>query len=140
MASDIDWPGPPGLVLPAPQRAGYGYVPRTPTISRSFGVATVSRRIYSDAPADFASVSFVLNADQQGVIEAFWWHELDAGTRYFNLPLLVGGRELGPVEVTFAGKPLAFELIGAASWSATGSLITRDGTQMSAAAWALLNE
>lgn len=140
MASDINWPGPPGLILPLPLRKGYGYAPRTPTISRTFGVATVTRRIYSDAPADFASIGFLLTPDQQAIVEAFWWHELDAGTRYFLLPLLVAGRAVEPVECSFLGQPLQTALVGAAHYNATAQLTTRAGTQMSAAAWALLNE
>lgn len=142
MASDIDWPADlgAGLVLPAPLRDGYGYAPRSAVAVTEFGVVTVVRRIYSDTPAEFSQIGWVFTADQWALFEGFFWHALDAGTRYFNLPLLVAGRAVAPVECSFLGRMPRFGLVGAQHCNTVGQITTRSGTAMSAALYAALTE
>lgn len=133
MASDIDWPNiPPGLVLPKALRSGYGYAPRDACVSATFGPTTLSRRVFSDVPVDFDQIGWLFTREQWGYFEDFFWHRLDAGTRYFNLPLLVAGRELAPVEVSFQGRMPRYGVVGVSHCNTVGQVTTRAGTQRSA--------
>lgn len=132
------WPsgaqGEAGALLPHPLRSGYGYTPRSPSVSTDFGLASRTRQVFSDAPVDFDGLQWLCSWDQWLYMEGFWWRELAGGSRWVLMPLQIG-RAVQLVEVHFLGRPLVPQLVGAQRYRVTGSVRTRNGVQISAEDW-----
>lgn len=135
MATPAPWPsalaGVTGTPLPDYLlREGYGYQQRSMAASTNFGLVTLTRRLYADAPVDFEQVVWLMTGPQKSYFEA-WFHQvLDGGVRPVLLPLLVSG---SPVlrEVSFEGRVPSMQLVGARHWRVIGALTTAAGLQPS---------
>ena len=127
----ITWPS----SLPAAQREGYGYTPRSAALTSNFGLVARSREIYSDMPTDF-TVSWSFTDAQWWYFEGFYKHALRSGTQFFLLPVVVGG-VLEEREVTFNGATWQALLAGVSHGRLTATLVTRKGTAMDATTWEL---
>lgn len=135
MATDIYWPQDftgvcaEALNLPCGQRTGYALQQRSAALRSDYGVNTRARRVYSDAPVD-VDISFVLSQTQTAMFDGFFWNDLDAGTRWFWMPILAGGK-LILREVNFHGEMPAISLIAADRNMYACRVSSRQGLQIS---------
>ena len=120
-------------VLPFAAREGYGYQARSPVSETDFGLLTRRRRIHQDTPAVF-TITLELEDTEWDYFDGFYWHELNAGTEWFVMPLLVRG-VIEQVEVMFLEAPPDYALRGVNGTSFSMRLITRKSLAPSAAAF-----
>lgn len=119
MADFPIWPEALPAMLLAPT-----YVPRDPTIRTTMqNGRDIVRRNFSAVPEEFAP-EWVLTDAQAAAFEAFYWHDLDCGSRWFMMPVrLPQGMEDRLVQFVGAFKRVQLTGHDCARWRYSANML-----------------